>query len=293
MRRRPCIGTFCGGIRIMPRHTLIWGVAADGRPLRRRMAGVGVAVPRQPVISVGLPNRAGRARRSTACTLLVHAEQGIGDMLQFCRFRPTAARGGRLLVEVHRPLVGLLAQLPGVAGTVGLGDPLPPFDVQCPMLSLPYLSGMASERDIPPEMPYLRPEPSLVDRWRSRTAALSGLRVGLVWAQSGADADGPPALGRPQSPRLPARCVRRVVRIAAEGRCPGGADRFGTGHCNGRLTGELTDFGETAALVKTLDLVIGVDTAVVHLAGAMGKPVWLLNRFDTCWRWLRDRDDSP
>ena len=58
-------------------------------------------------------------------------------------------------------------------------------------------------------------------------------------------------------------------------------------------TGELTDFGETAALVKTLDLVIGVDTAVVHLAGAMGKPVWLLNRFDTCWRWLRDRDDSP
>ena len=169
-------------------------------------------------------------------TLLMHAEQGIGDMLQFCRFLPTVARGGRLLVEVHRPLVGLLSQLPGVAGTVGLGDPLPPFDVQCPMLSLPYLSGMASERDIPPEMPYLRPEPSLVDRWRSRTAALSGLRVGLVWAgnpeRMRMDRRRSVALNRLD---LPARCVRRVVRIAAEGRRPGGADRFGTGHCNGRL----------------------------------------------------------
>ena len=227
-------------------------------------------------------------------TLLVHAEQGIGDMLQFCRFLPTAARGGRLLVEVHRPLVGLLAQLPGVAGTVGLGDPLPPFDVQCPMLSLPYLSGMASERDIPPEMPYLRPEPSLVDRWRSRTAALSGLRVGLVWA------------GNPERMRMDRRrsialnrldCLHDVSGVSFVSLQKGAAPAELTGSALGTAmvdwTGELTDFGETAALVKTLDLVIGVDTAVVHLAGAMGKPVWLLNRFDTCWRWLRDRDDSP
>ena len=130
-------------------------------------------------------------------TLLVHAEQGIGDMLQFCRFLPMAARGGRLLVEVHRPLVGLLAQLPGVAGTVGLGDALPPFDLQCPMMSLPYLLGMASERDIPSEMPYLRPEPSRVEMWRTRSAAAEWPAGGTgLGRQPGADADGPPALDR-------------------------------------------------------------------------------------------------
>ena len=227
-------------------------------------------------------------------TLLVHAEQGIGDMLQFCRFLPIAARGGRLLVEVHRPLVGLLVQLPGVVGTVGLGDPLPPFDLQCPMLSLPYVAGMASERDIPPEMPYLRPEPSLVDQWRRRTAALSGLRVGLVWA------------GNPERMRMDRRrsialsrldCLHDVPGVTfvslQKGAAPAELVGSALGTAMVNWTDELTDFGQTAALVQTLDLVIGVDTAVVHLAGAMGKPVWLLNRFDTCWRWLRDRDDSP
>jgi hypothetical protein len=204
-----------------------------------------------------------------------------------------AARGGRLLVEVHRPLVGLLAQLPGVAGTVGLGDALPPFDLQCPMMSLPYLLGMASEGDIPSEMPYLHPEPSRVEMWRTRSAALSGLRVGLVWA------------GNPERMRMDRRRSIALNRLDCLHDVPGvtfvslqkGAPPAELGSALGAAmidwTEELTDFGETAALVQTLDLIIGVDTAVVHLAGAMGKPVWLLNRFDTCWRWLRDREDSP
>ena len=162
------------------------------------------------------------------------------------------------------------------------------------MLSLPYLSGMASERDIPPEMPYLGPEASRVELWRTRTAALSGLLVGLVWA------------GNPERMRMDRRRSMALNRLDRLHDVPGvtfvslqkgAASRELAGSALGTAlvdwTDELTDFGETAALLQTLDLVIGVDTAVVHLAGAMGKPVWLLNRFDTCWRWQRDRDDSP
>jgi Flp pilus assembly protein TadD len=226
--------------------------------------------------------------------LLVHAEQGIGDMLQFCRFVPLVARGGRVVIEVHRPLVRLLGQLPGVAQVVALGDPLPPFDLQCPALSLPYVLGMAHERDIPPVMPYLHPDASQVARWVRRVGGLGGRRVGLVWA------------GNPERMRMDRRrsiapdhlaALRDVPGIALVSLQKGPASAALAGSDLGAVvhdwTDELEDFADTAALVAALDLVIGVDTAVVHLAGAMGKPAWLLNRFDTCWRWQRDRDDSP
>ena len=227
-------------------------------------------------------------------TLLVHAEQGIGDMLQFCRFVPLAARGGRLVLEVHRPLVRLLEQLPGVTQVVALGDPLPPFDRQCPALSLPYVLGMTDERDIPPVMPYLRPDASRMERWARRVGGLDGRRVGLVWA------------GNPERMRMDRRRSIAPDRLAGLRNVPGIAlVSLQKGPASAALAGselgasvhdwtdELEDFADTAALVATLDLVIGVDTAVVHLAGALGKPVWLLNRFDTCWRWQRERDDSP
>jgi tetratricopeptide (TPR) repeat protein len=227
-------------------------------------------------------------------TLLVHAEQGMGDMIQFCRYLPMAAAGGRLVLEMHAPLVRLMSQLQGVAQVVALGDTPPPFDLQCPMLSLPHVFGMAGEQDIPPEMPYLRADPSLVERWRRRTADLTGLRVGLVWA------------GNPERMRMDQRRSIAVQRLAPLAGVPGvDLVSLQKGAAAGTLAGsalldamhdwtdELADFAETAALIETLDLVIGVDTAVVHLAGAMAKPVWLLNRFDACWRWLRERDDSP
>ena len=226
--------------------------------------------------------------------LLIHAEQGLGDMLQFCRYLPMAAAGGRLVLEVHRPLVRLLSQLPGVAQVVALGDTLPRFDVQCPMLSLPRVFGMASERDIPSESPYLRADPSLVERWRRRGVGLSGLRVGLAWA------------GNPERVRMDRRRSIAIERLVPLAGVPGvdlvslqkgpAAEALAGSALAGAMhdwTDELADFADTAALVETLDLIVGVDTAVVHLAGAMGKPVWLLNRFDTCWRWLRERDDSP
>lgn len=221
-------------------------------------------------------------------TLLIYAEQGMGDMLQFCRIVPMAARGGRVVLEMHAPLVRLLAQLPGAEGVVALGGTLPAFDVQCPMMSLPHVLGMANEQDIPAEIPYLRADPVLAERWRGRTGALGGLRVGLVWA------------GNPERLRMDRRRSISLDRLGPLFDVPGVTFvslQKGAGGTPGvpmvDWTGELGDFADTAALVETLDLVIGVDTAVVHLAGAMGKPVWLLNRFDTCWRWLRDRDDSP
>ena len=227
-------------------------------------------------------------------TLLVHAEQGMGDMIQFCRFLPVAARGGRLLLEVHRPLVRLLAQLPGVADVVASRRHAAAVRCAMPDAEPACLLHMASERDIPPEMPYLRADPSRVDAWRRRTMVLGGLQVGLVWA------------GNPERMRMDRRRsialdhlrrLRDVPGVTFVSLQKGAAAAELAGSALGSVmsdwTEDLIDFADTAALVETLDLVIGVDTAVVHLAGAMGKPVWLLNRFDTCWRWLRDRDDSP
>jgi tetratricopeptide (TPR) repeat protein len=222
-------------------------------------------------------------------TLLVYAEQGIGDMLQFSRFVPLAGRNGRLVAVVHPPIRRLLAGLPGVSSVVALGDTLPQFDLQCPMMSLPLLLGVATEQDIPHDIPYLYADPELESRWRERVAELPGLRVGLVWA------------GNPERVRMDRRRSITPERLAPLAAVPGvtlvslqkGMPTAPTAQWLRDWTSELDDFADTAALVRTLDLVIGVDTAVVHLAGALGKPVWLLNRFDTCWRWLRDRDDSP
>jgi hypothetical protein len=201
---------------------------------------------------------------------------------------PMAARGGRVVLEMHAPLVRLLAQVSGAGDVLALGGTLPPFDLQCSMLSLPHVLGMASERDIPLEIPYLRADPVLAERWRGRTGELGGLRVGLVWA------------GNPERLRMDRRRSISLGHLRPLFDVPGvtfvslqkGA-AVAPGVPMVDWTSELGDFADTAALVETLDLVIGVDTAVVHLAGAMAKPVWLLNRFDTDWRWLRDRDDSP
>jgi tetratricopeptide (TPR) repeat protein len=231
-------------------------------------------------------------------TLLVHAEQGLGDTLQFCRYLPLVAARARLVVEVQRPLVRLIAGLSGIAEIVVRGEALPPFAAHCPMMSLPRLFGTVLET-IPAEIPYLAADPAAVARWRDRLAALPGLRVGLVWAGG----------VRPDQPEQAAIDGRRSIglaRLAPLAAVPGvsfvslqkgppaaQATTPPRGMALHDFTAELDDFADTAALVEALDLVISVDTAVVHLAGALGKPVWVLNRFDTCWRWLRDRTDSP
>jgi tetratricopeptide (TPR) repeat protein len=230
-------------------------------------------------------------------TLLVHAEQGLGDTLQFCRYLPLVAARARLVVEVQPPLRRLMAGLAGIADIVVQGEALPPFAAHCPMMSLPRLFGTVLET-IPAEIPYLAADPAAVASWRSRLAALPGRRVGLVWA-GGARPD-------PELAAVDGRRSIDLARLAPLAAVPGvsfvslqkgpPAAQAATPPAGMRLldfTEELDDFADTAALVEALDLVISVDTSVLHLAGALGKPVWLLNRFDSCWRWLQDRDDSP
>jgi Flp pilus assembly protein TadD len=231
-------------------------------------------------------------------TILLHAEQGLGDTLQFCRYVPLVASNGGVILEVQAPLVRLLSRLPGVTKIVARGDSLPPFDLHCPLLSLPLAFGTALDT-IPAATPYLSAAPALTAYWQERLASLGGFRIGLVWAGSQrSNQSAGAALDRRRSIALdtmaPLSEVSDVSLISLQKEAPAaqtsGPPRGITLH---DFTAELHDFEDTAALVANLDLVISVDTSVAHLAGALNKPVWLLNRFDTCWRWLLDRDDSP
>jgi Flp pilus assembly protein TadD len=229
--------------------------------------------------------------------LLLHAEQGLGDTLQFCRYVPMLARRAKLVFEVQPPLVRLLSGLPGIGMTriVAAGETLPHFDVHCPLLSVPRRVG-TDLTTIPAEIPYLAADPLRSASWRERLAGFDGPLVGLVWAGRARPATA--AIDRSRSMTLeqfsPLAGIGGVNFLslqkgepAAQALSPPG------GMVLHDFTGELTDFADTAALIDALDLVISVDTSVAHLAGALGKPVWLLNRFDTCWRWLEGRDDSP
>jgi tetratricopeptide (TPR) repeat protein len=229
-------------------------------------------------------------------TLLIHAEQGLGDTLQFCRYAPlVAARGLRVVMQVQDALVRLVRDLPGVAAVVGYSEKLPPFDLHCPMLSLPLAMGTTVET-IPAATPYLHADPAQVAGWRARLAAMGdrGPLVGLAWA-------GNPRTNMPFLTSIDRRRSIAPERLAPLFAVPG--LRFVSVQKDGPkapenypltdFMDEMTDFADTAALVANLDLVVTVDTAIVHLAGALGKPVWMLDRFDTCWRWLQGRRDSP
>ena len=228
-------------------------------------------------------------------SILLHAEQGLGDMLQMARYVPmVAARGGRVLLEVHEPLVRLFTTVPGVQQVVPLGGALPPFDLHCPMFSLPLV--FDTRVDTVPAKPYLLADPAvrIPDHLAEVLRDRPGLRVGLVWA--GADQIGA-TVNRDRSITL-----EQMARLAA---IPGialyGLQKDIDPHTAtvARATGivdlmrDVVDFADTAALVDQLDIVIGIDTSTIHLAAAMGKRVWLLSRFSGCWRWLADGVDSP
>jgi Flp pilus assembly protein TadD len=229
--------------------------------------------------------------------ILLHAEQGLGDTLQFCRYVPPIAAGATVILEVQAPLRRPLSRLPGIAAIVARGDRLPPFDLHCPLLSLPRVFGTTLDT-IPAEIPYLTAEPVLAADWRQRLAGLDGLRVGLVWAGARRPDPNLAAIDRRRSITLdmmaPLGDASGVSFISLQkGEPAAQAANPPRGMSLHDFTADLHDFADTAALIDGLDLVISVDTSVLHLAGALGKPVWLLNRFDTCWRWLLGRDDSP
>ncbi len=225
-------------------------------------------------------------------TVLVHDEGGFGDTLQFVRYVPLLAqRGARVVLRVQTPLVRLLQRLPGPVAVLGRGEALPAYDLHCPMLTLPHCFGTTLQ-SVPAQVPYLEVDAAKAALWRSRLDG-EGLRVGLVWA--GASRPGMAVAHAMDARRsLPVEALAPLARIGgvrfvslqkdrAPPPWPGVADPMP----------DCADFDDTAAVVAGLDLVIAVDTSVAHLAGALGRRVWLLSRYDMCWRWLHGRRDSP
>ena len=223
-------------------------------------------------------------------TLLIHAEQGFGDTIQFCRYAPLAAkRGLRVILEVQEPLLRLLRDLPGVDVVLPRGADLPAFDLHCPMLSLP-LALHTTLSTIPTAPSWPAADQSRANAWRSRLARVCGPGplIGLAWA------------GKPSNLADSRRSIA-PDRLTPLFKVPG-LQFLGLQQADLKppaniplpdFMGEMSDFADTAALIANLDLVIAVDTAVAHLAATLGKPVWLLDRFDACWRWLDGRRDSP
>ncbi len=224
-------------------------------------------------------------------TILLHGEQGFGDTVQGLRYVPlVAARGARVVLEVPASLARLAARLPGVAELITSGQALPRFDLACPLLSLPRAFATTLET-IPADVPYLSAEPDAVERWRKKLDG-AGLKVGIAWAGSPlhrSDALRSIDMGTLE-PLLRLTGVRwfslQVGERAAD------LARLAPGLVTD-LAPLLSDFAETAAAIANLDLVITVDTAVAHVAGALGRPAWVMLRARPDWRWLIDRDDSP
>jgi hypothetical protein len=226
-------------------------------------------------------------------TVLLHTADGFGDTIQFARYAPlVAARGARVILEVLKPQQELMRSLAGVTQVVARGEPLPDFDWHCILLSLPLAFGTRLAT-IPSEMPYLRAAASLADSWSARLVPRNRPRIGIAWS-------GNPTHGNDVNRSIPLRSLlpllagidatfvslHRDVRpadvvVLAE---RGDILHFGE---------ELKDYADTAALMSNLDLIVSVDTSVVHLAGALAKPVWILLPFMPDWRWLLDREDTP
>jgi len=225
-------------------------------------------------------------------TILLHSEQGLGDALQFCRYASAAsAAGARVILEVPKPLTALLANLSGVAQVVEKGSALPPFDFHCPLLSLP-LAFKTDATTIPSFTSYVGSSPGKVTAWRTKLGERTKPRVGLAWRGSALhknDRNRSIALGDlvdQLPPKFQYVSLQKETTDVDEEILGSRRDILHFGE-------QLADFTDTAALCELMDVVISVDTSVAHLAGAMGRPVWILLTFIPDWRWLLDREDSP
>jgi tetratricopeptide (TPR) repeat protein len=225
-------------------------------------------------------------------TILLYAEQGFGDALQFVRYAPLVARSAdRVLLRCHPELVELFSGIPEVHAVAASDAGLPPFDVCAPLMSLPRLFKTTPET-IPVGVPYLRPPPGHAREWRVRIPDDDRLHIGIAWASNPGT-----RLGKQKSLRLETLAaipVGRDVVLHSLQKGPAAKEAAGAA---GRLQlvehdEELKSFADTAGLIARLDLVITVDTAVAHLAGALAKPVWTLVAYPPVWRWAHEGDTS-
>lgn len=234
---------------------------------------------------LGGPSLAGRR-------ILLRWEQGLGDTIQFCRYaRLLGERGAHVILVVQPPLLQLLTRLEGSGELLAEGQPLPPFDYHCPLLSLPLACG-TDLANVPTAPRYIHPDAGRLAVWRQKLGRPQAPRIGLAWS------------GRPEHKNDANRSLALADLLTA---LPDGlelvvlqkdirpADRAVLdAHPEIRLfAGELGDFADTAALCEEMDLVISVDTSIAHLAGALGRPLWLLLPYVPDWRWLMERSDSP
>ena len=221
-------------------------------------------------------------------TILLHAEQGFGDAIQFVRYAPLVVqRGGTVVIECHPQLVQLFQSVEGVHAVIPFGGVLPPFSCQSPLLSLPRIFGTTLQ-SVPSKCPYLSSPLQYRQKWSALISSNSAaMRVGLVWAGKSYP-----------DPLRSCRFEEFAVLATADNiefyslQLGTGLEQAGSGISLIDLTARIDDFADTAALIAQLDLVISIDTAVAHLAGALDKPVWLLLPFAPDWRWLLERNDS-
>ena len=224
--------------------------------------------------------------------LFVHSEQGLGDAIQFCRYLPALrALGADILFEVPAALVSLVSTLRCEMTVIARGGPAPGADAQCPLMSLPHVFGTTLET-VPADVPYLFARPEHVRRWESRLGRRDRFRIGLAWSGSAThrnDANRSLRLEQllplidDQAEWHSLQKDYRVPDLRTLNLHPGIHQH----------QDDLADLAETAALIECMDLVITVDTAVAHLAGAMGKPVWIMLPHSPDYRWMLERSDSP
>lgn len=228
-------------------------------------------------------------------TILVLHEDGYGDTMQWLRYLPLLAeRGARVIAAVPRAMARLVAMVPGVAQVITGLSHAPRHDRVCPMACLPVL--FRTTPDTIPPVPILTPDAGLLARWSGRMP-WTGMRVGLVWAgQTRPSVPGFTGLDRRRSTTLaafgPLFDVPGTVFISLQAGPPAREPRPPGMELLDPMQ-DVTDFADTLAIVSSLDVVVGVDTAVIHLAGLADKPAFLLDRYDSCWRWLSGRADSP
>lgn len=233
-----------------------------------------------------------RGELSYGQTILLHAEQGFGDTLQFVRYAPLVAlRGARVLLEVYPGIRPLLGRMPGIAQIIDTGQPLPAFDRHCPLLSLP-LAFQTDFDSIPATVPYLTVPPERLAVWEAKLGRWARLRVGVAWS-------GNPRHRDDTRRSIPFDQFRNLLVdrpdiefhvVQTQIRHP---DRTALEAMPHVRTHAVRDFADTGALVRLMDVVVSVDTAVVHLAGALNQPVWVLLAHLADWRWMLQRNDSP
>ena len=226
-------------------------------------------------------------------TILLYADHGFGDTIQFIRYAPLVhERGGRVIVACQKPIARVVASCPGVERVIPEGSVLPEFALHAPLMSLPLAFG-TTLNSVPASIPYLSADAALAGLWQARLGSTRSFKIGVTW-------QGNPTYRRDRERSFRLAELERVARI------PGvelvsfqrihGVEQLGEIQSKFAVTSigeELNDFMDTAAAMKSIDLMITPDTSLGHLAGALGVPIWLALSFAADSRWLQGRSDSP